>query len=156
MRTPFKVALGLVGLLVIWGIVASGPAEESASSSTRSTERETPASSAAPVSDDSDAEEETIEWKLAVIHSGNNSLAKGDSLVSEFSDLIDSIQAKTTNTRTEISDMTVFTWQESEAMGYPDSLLQTMRNLDNSMPAGSDDLDFAEIAAVYLTLLEAG
>lgn len=155
MRSRLASAMAVLlvtGFLLACNGSSSSDSQDQAGASSQSEPVQTPPGSA----DSPTAAEPTIEYQLAVIHSEDNSLDSDDPLVGQFSDLLDSIESKTTNTRTEIADISVAAWQDSESMGYPDSLLQTMQNLDNSMPEGSEslNLDFVEVAAVYLTLLD--
>lgn len=93
---------------------------------------------------------DSLEYKLAVIQYGASVSATG-SEVQEMRQLLDSLEAKTKNTRQECADMSVRAMQLLNEEGIGDDLLTTMRALDESMPDGLD-LSLADVAAAYLTL----
>ncbi|MCE5322108.1 hypothetical protein LLG46_02205 [bacterium] len=99
----------------------------------------------------------TIEHKMAVIQA-QGSVSDNDPLVKQFADHLDSLERKTTQSRKKIADITVVAWQDiHKNTNIDDSLLETINALDNCIPDNySCKLDFAEVAAVYMTAREKG
>lgn len=97
--------------------------------------------------------EQTLEYKLAVINAGYR-VPDNDSSISRFGSLLDSIQRKCRNGRRQIADMTVFAQRQLEEKGVKIALLELMEKLDYSIPneAIGANLDFAEVTAAFITI----
>jgi hypothetical protein len=147
----------LLCFAIVLGVFCSGCASETAPDSP-------PASGGAPVApsqaqppepetepEPQEAQEETLEWKLAVIQHGA-STPKSGAEVQQFKTLLDSIESKTKNSRQECADMSVKAWQLVNEEGVQDELLYTMQQLDIALVEGDIKWDLAEIAAAYITL----
>lgn len=98
--------------------------------------------------------EDEIAWKLAVIKTGNRDLPYDDMMVMQFKGYLDSLEKKTNQTRIEISDMTVRTWQILQEEVNPDEdLLSVIHDLNDSIPDDLDvKLDLPGVAAAYIVL----
>jgi len=98
-------------------------------------------------------EEPTLEYKLAVINEGGY-VDKDDPIVSDFKDLVQSIDEKSIEGPTEIADILVkaqeLLWDEYRIKV---SLLELTIDLERSLPNDSKNLNFEEIAVLYITLL---
>lgn len=94
----------------------------------------------------------SVEYKLAVINSGNNSLGQNDPAVVEMRNLLNSLQEKFSNSRTQISDIAVHAWTVLKEKGKPTPLIEVMQSLDRIPPKGSPKLDIAEVAAAWVVL----
>lgn len=94
-----------------------------------------------------------LEWQLAVIRSGG-SVQKTDPLVAEFARHLDSLTAKTKQSRQQVADMSVKTWQIlRDEVNSREDLLQVMADLDGSIPHSTEiKWDLAEVAALYIVL----
>lgn len=94
---------------------------------------------------------ETFEYKLASINA-NKYININDPTILIFKNLLDSLEYKTKDTRQEISDKTVKTWQLLEENGIQNSLLYVMTQLNASIPNSASDMNYTEICAAWLTL----
>jgi hypothetical protein len=91
------------------------------------------------------------EWQLAFIQSNDPSLSDSDPLVAAFARHLDSLEAKTTNARSHIADITVNCWQTVNAEGFDDSLMRVIQELDTSVPNGLH-MELSEVAAAWVLL----
>jgi hypothetical protein len=90
-------------------------------------------------------------YQLASLEKGT-ALDLDDPSIGAYDRALDAAEAKCTNGRRAISDFAV-TGQRLLADGGIDvTLLQAVRAIDDSIPAGSPKLDCAEIAAAWVTM----
>ena len=100
-----------------------------------------------------EVENPTVEYQLAVINEGGH-VEEDDPVVAEFKDLVESIDEKSVEGPTEIGDILV-TAQEILWDNYKIrvNLLGLTRELEKSLPDDGKDLNFEEIAVMYITVL---
>lgn len=95
----------------------------------------------------------TIEFKLAVLHSGGY-VPEDHPYVGEAKRLLDSIEPKVKQNREQIADMSVKGWQMLNEDGKQTSLFELMRAGNDSIP---DDLgfemDYAEIIVLLVLMI---
>jgi len=95
----------------------------------------------------------TVEYQLAVINEGGH-VEENDPVVAEFKDLVQSIDEKSVEGPTEIGDILVkaqeILWDNYKIRV---SLLGLTRELEKSLPDDGKDLNFEEIAVMYITVL---
>jgi hypothetical protein len=100
-----------------------------------------------------EVKEYSVEYQLAVINESGH-VEEDDPVVKEFKTLVDSIDKKAVEGPTEIGDILVtaqeILWNQFKIRI---SLLELTRNLEKSLPEDSIDLNFEEIAVVYITIL---
>jgi hypothetical protein len=100
-----------------------------------------------------EVENPTVEYQLAVINEGGH-VEKDDPVVAEFKDLVQSIDQKSVEGPTEIGDILVkaqeILWDNYNIRV---SLLGLTRELEKSLPDDGKDLNFEEIAVMYITVL---
>jgi len=95
----------------------------------------------------------SVEYQLAVINEGGY-VDEDDPVVDEFKSLVESIDRKVVEGPTEIGDILV-TAQEIlwDKYNIKISLLELTRNLEESLPDDSTNLNFEEIAVAYIVIL---
>ena len=94
---------------------------------------------------------DTLEYKLAAINS-NSTLPADHYSIREFKHLLSDISRKCPNSKREISDISVACYQELNKTEKT-TLLKVMKDLEVSIPSDANfQINFAEIAALYLTL----
>jgi len=100
-----------------------------------------------------ESKEYSVEYQLAVINEGGY-VEEDDQIVKEFKTLVDSIDKKVVEGPTEIGDILV-TSQEILVDKYDIriSLLELTRNLEESLPDDSTNLNFEEMAVAYIIIL---
>jgi hypothetical protein len=100
-----------------------------------------------------EVENPTVEYQLAVINEYGH-VEKDDPVVAEFKDLVQSIDQKSVEGPTEIGDILVkaqeILWDNYNIRV---SLLGLTRELEKSLPDDGKDLNFEEIAVMYITVL---
>jgi len=98
-----------------------------------------------------------IEYKLACIEAGRR-VERNDFRVGLFDALLDRLEAKTVNNRSNIADIIVKTSQLAAEDGMPIGVLAVAQALDISIPrdAASLGLKLEEVAAAWLVLYVAG
>jgi hypothetical protein len=100
-----------------------------------------------------EVENPTVEYQLAVINEDGH-VEKDDPVVAEFKDLVESIDQKSVEGPTEIGDILVkaqeILWDNYKIRV---SLLGLTRELEKSLPDDGKDLNFEEIAVMYITVL---
>jgi hypothetical protein len=100
-----------------------------------------------------EVEKPTVEYQLAVINEGGH-VEEDDPVVAEFKDLVESIDEKSVEGQTDIGDILVkaqeILWDNYKIRV---SLLGLTRELEKSLPDDGKDLNFEEIAVMYITVL---
>jgi hypothetical protein len=91
------------------------------------------------------------EYQLASLDKGKV-LDLNDPSIDAYARALDAAEAKCTNGRTAISGYAVYGQQLLADEGIKVTLLQAVRAIDQSIPAGSPKLDCAAIAAAWVTL----
>jgi len=91
------------------------------------------------------------EYQLASLEKGTV-LDLDDPSIAAYDRALDAAEAKCTNGRRAISDFAVTGQRLLADGGIKVTLLQAVRAIDESIPAGSPKLDCAEIAAAWVTL----
>ena len=94
---------------------------------------------------------DSVEYKMATIDNGY--IDKNDSKISNYKLLLDSLEEKTINGRIDISDITVTAQRLLRERGIDMTLLQILRDLDNSIPEGLTGMKLEEIASAYMVLM---
>jgi len=105
-----------------------------------------------PIESESATEDYTVEYQMACIDKGEY-LDEDDTVINDYSILLDSLMEKTTNSRIDISDITVTTQRLLKENGVDMSLLNILKDLDNSIPEESPKLELEDIAAAYIVLV---
>jgi hypothetical protein len=93
----------------------------------------------------------SVEHKMATIDHGQ--IDENNPKISDYKRHLDSLERKTINTRIDISDITVTAQNLLSEEGIDRTLLQILRDLDNSIPEGSTDIKLEEIASAYMVLM---
>jgi len=91
------------------------------------------------------------EYQLASLDKGKV-LDLNDPSIDAYARALDAAEAKCTNGRTAISGYATYGQQLLADEGIKVTLLQAVRAIDQSIPAGSPKLDCAAIAAAWVTL----
>ena len=90
-------------------------------------------------------------YQLASLEKGTT-LDLDDPSIGAYDRALDAAEAKCTNGRRAISDFAVTGQRLLADEGIKVTLLQAVRAIDESIPAGSPKLDCAQIAAAWVTL----
>ena len=91
------------------------------------------------------------EWLLASIDTDNPALPTDDVIVQYFARYLDSLEAKTTNSRMDIADIVIQAWTILQNNGNNDSLQWVIEQLDDSIPDGTPKVDW-DLKDAVLTL----
>jgi len=94
---------------------------------------------------------ESVEYKMATIDYGY--IGKNDPRISEYRILLDRLEEKTFNSRINISDITVTAQRLLNEKGINLSLLQILKDFDNTIPEDSPKLKLEEVASLYMVLM---
>ena len=94
---------------------------------------------------------DSVEYKMATIDNGF--IDKEDPIINNYKILLDSLEKKTINSRIDISDITVTAQRLLKEHGINKSLLGILKDFDDSIPDGLEQMKLEEIAAAYMVLM---
>jgi hypothetical protein len=100
------------------------------------------------------AQDGSLEYKLAVINAGGI-VSQDDPSIGQFRSLLGSIASKCPSSPEDIADVAVAAQKIMKEKGLADSLLEVMEALDRSIPPGNG-IDIKEVASAYVVLRTGG
>ena len=147
--TVVKVLI-VVGAVIVIGAIARGGSASNSNKSVATTT--TTVSSTITTKAEAGSSGTSPEWLLASIDTHNPALPLDDVTVRYFARYLDSLEAKTTNSRMNIADVVAKAWEILQEKGYDDSLKWVIEQLDYCIPEGSPRMELEGVAASWMVL----